>query len=344
MKTKGWSKVFVVIMVLAMLVLSLPVIGACTSTESGVFTLTAQTFLPEMDMTNQFGVQPTFDAIEKACKGRVVLERYPEGALVAHEQMILSTGAGAIDLGPEGLGRYGQIPDGLNLVETLPMAYRTGEDAFNIYYKHGMLELFREALAKNFNVYDIGPGASCRWGFSTSFPVHSVSDFKGKKITTAGAIPRDIAAAMGATPTDIPFPEIYMALQLGTIDGVYFTFPELESMKWKEVAKYVVFPPLTNASVYSWLINLDTWNSLPSDIQQTIEKVVKDQFMPSFNAQADAEAKVFSDPGITVMKLSDKDVAFMQDLAMKAWDEKIASKGPLGAKAIKIIKDYYGQK
>ena len=72
MKTKGWSKVFVVIMVLAMLVLSLPVIGACTSTESGVFTLTAQTFLPEMDMTNQFGVQPTFDAIEKACKGRVV--------------------------------------------------------------------------------------------------------------------------------------------------------------------------------------------------------------------------------------------------------------------------------
>jgi TRAP-type C4-dicarboxylate transport system substrate-binding protein len=340
---KRWLKLFVPVMVLAALLLSLPMTGACTPKESGVFTLKAQTFLPEMDMTNQLGVQPTFDAIEKACNGRVVLERFPEGALVAHEAMIFSTGEGAIDLGPEGLGRYGQIPDGLNLVETLPMAYRTGEDAFNIYYEHGMLELFREALAKNFNVYDIGPGAASRWGFSTSFPVHSVSDFKGKKIATAGAIPRDIAAAMGATPTDIPFPEIYMALKLGTIDGVYFTFPELESMKWKEAASYIVLPALTNASVYSWLMNLDTWNSLPADIQGTIKEVVKDQFMPSFNAQADAEAEIFNNPDITVTELSDVDTAFIQDLAMKAWDEKIALKGPMGAEAIKIIKDYYGK-
>jgi TRAP-type C4-dicarboxylate transport system substrate-binding protein len=325
------------------LALSLTLTSACAPKEEEVFTLKAQTFLPEMDMTNQCAVQPVFDAIEKACGGRVVLERYPEGALVAHEAMIYSTSAGAIDLGPEGLGRYGQIPDGLNLVEVLPMAYETGEDAFKIYYEHGMLELFREVMAENFNVYYIGPGASCRWGFSTSFPVHSLKDFEGKKLTAAGALTADIVAAIGATPTDIPFPEIYMALKLGTVDGVYFTFPELESMKWKEAAHYVVLPALVNASVFSWLMNLDTWNSLPADIQQTIEGVVKDQFMPGFNAQAEAEAAVLESPDITVMELPSEDFAALQDIAMRIWDEKIVSKGPLGAKAIEIINSYYGR-
>jgi TRAP-type C4-dicarboxylate transport system substrate-binding protein len=340
---KRWPRFFIPITILTVLALSLPLTSACAPKEAEVFTLKAQTFLPEMDMTNQCGVQPTFDAIEEACGGRVVLERYPEGALVAHEQMIYSTSAGAIDLGPEGLGRYGQIPDGLNLMETLPMGYLTGEDAFNIYYEHGMLDLFREVMAKNFNVYDIGPGASCRWGFSTSFPVRSIEDFKGKKIAVASTSVADILSNMGATPTDIPFPEIYMALKLGTIDGVYFTFPELESMKWKEAAHYVVMPALVNASVYSWLMNLDTWNALPADIQQIIEGVVKDQFMPSFKAQAEAEAAVLESPDITVMELPSEDVAFIQEVAMKNWQERIESKGPLGAKAIEIVNSYYGR-
>lgn len=302
-------------------------------------TIRAQTFLSSEDMTDALMVQPTFDAIEKVAGNAIKLKRYPEGALVGFREMLTGVMSGAIDLAPMGLGNRGDIPDGLYQIESLPMAWPSGEDAFKVYYEHGMLDLFREVMAKHFNVHIIGPGAAASWGFTTSFPVKSLKDFKGKKFRAHGYA--ELFKKLGAAPANVPFPELYMALQLGTIDGIIFTYPELESMKLKEVAPYVIKPFLNGVVLCSWVMNMDKWKALPSDTQKKIEQVVKDQFLPCYHAQKKAEQKIFDDPKVTVVELPKADADFLKSELHKTWDYLVADKGPLGKKAIDIIRNYY---
>lgn len=50
--------------------------------------------------------------------------------------------------------------------------------------------------------------------------VRTAADLKGKKIRCPGALPSDAMRLLGAVPTYIGAPDLYMALQKGTIDGL----------------------------------------------------------------------------------------------------------------------------
>ena len=70
-----------------------------------------------------------------------------------------------------------------------------------------------------------------------------------------------LGKAMGANPTAIPFNDLYLALQTGTVDGQDNPLPTVQSAKFYEVQKSI---SLTNHLVDSvWpTINLNTWNKL----------------------------------------------------------------------------------
>ena len=70
-----------------------------------------------------------------------------------------------------------------------------------------------------------------------------------------------LGKAKGANPTAIPFNDLYLALQTGTVDGQDNPLPTVQSAKFYEVQKSI---SLTNHLVDSvWpTINLNTWNKL----------------------------------------------------------------------------------
>jgi TRAP-type C4-dicarboxylate transport system substrate-binding protein len=344
MKRDAKLTISMIVIVVLMLGIGSSLLGGCTTKEPKVFTLKVQTFLPPNDMTHICEVEPKFDAIEEALEGRVVLERYQAGSLVSYGEELDAVGSGVVDIMPTGLSSFtGATPDNIGELELFPMLYESVEDAYNIYYDAGLLDLFREVFQESFDTYYLAPSGSGPFGFITSFPVQSINDFKGKKIES-GAAGGALLEAMGGIPTSVPMPEFYMSLSLGTIDGLYWTFPELESAKFKEVAPYAVQPPMVQVSLFSWLMNMDKWNSLPDDIQETLEQVLKDTFIPCFEDELRAVDVIFMDPDITLCELPDEDVAFLKQVASKALDERVGSKGPIGAKAVEIIKNYYAGK
>jgi len=70
---------------------------------------------------------------------------------------------------------------------------------------------------------------------------------------------------------------MYMALQRGTVDGVFITSTRgVGSSKLYEVCKYWTRIPLVVGAQFGFVINLDTWEALPKDIQETLTEVAKE--------------------------------------------------------------------
>jgi C4-dicarboxylate-binding protein DctP len=103
-------------------------------------------------------------------------------------------------------------------------------------------------------------------------PIRTPSDMKGLKIRTP-PIESIIKAmeALGANPVSIPYGDTYMALKTNVADGQENPLANIGDMKFHEVQKFMTmidyqFHP------EPFDVNLDFFNSLPSDLQKVLEE------------------------------------------------------------------------
>lgn len=114
---------------------------------------------------------------------------------------------------------------------------------------------------------------------TTRKPVNSIEDLKGMKIRVP-EMPARVALwkAMGASPTPLAFPEVFTALQLGTIDGQENPIGLIYSARFYEVVKYLA---LTN-HVYGFMLltaSEDWYQSLTPEQKGWIDKSAKEAAM-----------------------------------------------------------------
>jgi len=115
--------------------------------------------------------------------------------------------------------------------------------------------------------------------------VKSPDDMKGLKLRMPGSEAwQFLGNALGANATPLPFEEIYLALQTGTIDGLENPLTDIISSKFYEVAKQIV---LTNHMVSNtfFAMPVEFWNGLSPEEQAAIER-------------AEGEAKKFNDDNV----------------------------------------------
>lgn len=102
--------------------------------------------------------------------------------------------------------------------------------------------------------------------------VKTMDDMKGLKIRTTGGPPTDMLKALGAVPTPMGMPDVYLNLQKGVIDGALLPWESIISFKQYEVVKYYTYAPF-HAVYFTQAFNLQKWNSLNPDIQKGIMSV-----------------------------------------------------------------------
>ena len=107
------------------------------------------------------------------------------------------------------------------------------------------------------------------WARETSFwMADAAADFTSFKVRTPpGAIVVDLFRSLGASPTPIVYPELYMSLQTKVVDGCELPASGVETGKFYEVQKYL---SATNhmPTIFWFLANQDAWNGLGPDIQK----------------------------------------------------------------------------
>lgn len=119
--------------------------------------------------------------------------------------------------------------------------------------------------------------------------------FDGKRLRSS-PIYETFFQSIGATTVQLPPPEVYTALERGTVDGFGWPSWGITDFGWEKEVSYQHGPAFMNVSI-SILTNLDRWNSLSADAQQclTDQAIWLEEQWPSWleerNAQEDAAIK-----------------------------------------------------
>ena len=101
--------------------------------------------------------------------------------------------------------------------------------------------------------------------------VRTLEDMKGLSLISAGGFLAKKLEAFGATPVTIPPSESYEAIERGMADGTLYTHDTLKSRNLVDFIQWGLNVAISFGGPQMGM-NLDTWNSLPKDIQAVFDK------------------------------------------------------------------------
>lgn len=206
--------------------------------------------------------------VEKRSNGRVKITYQPGGTLLKGPQIYDGVLKGIADIGNSVFAySKGIFP----VIEAyhLPLGFQSGyANSFiiNDYYnKFNPKELTK---VKVLYLHAHGPGL-----LHSKKSVTSLEEFKGLKVRSVGTAAK-AAEALGGIPVAMGMGGAYEALQKGVVD-VHFAPPEvLKGWKHAEVIKYTLQSySVSYSNAFYVIMNLDKWNSLPTDVQKIFELV-----------------------------------------------------------------------
>jgi TRAP-type C4-dicarboxylate transport system substrate-binding protein len=243
--------------------------GSSGSDDSTVYHLSLSFHDSSQAIKTQF-VQKWADEVKEATDGRVEITVYAGGTLASSTDALDAVKQRTCDMAVCFTSFFpGQFP--LTEVVSLPM---TGLDnavqATNVLWD---LWDYSEALQEELSPYKVlmlysNPNNI----IGTTSPVYTADDMKGLKLRVTSGTPADMSVAWGATPMTISSSEIYQSLEKDVIQGYLIDYTGVNAWSLYEVTDYYTEMPFYVAP-WALLMNMDSWNALPSDLQEIIDSL-----------------------------------------------------------------------
>ncbi|WP_434623151.1 C4-dicarboxylate TRAP transporter substrate-binding protein [Azospirillum sp. B2RO_4] len=155
----------------------------------------------------------------------------------------------------------------------------------------------------------------------TNKPVKVPADLNGVRVRTPGApVWMETIRAMGATPTPLPWSEVYTAMQQQVIDGAEAQDPAIYGSRLYEVAKYLT--KTGHINLITGIVTSAAWfDSLPKDMQTILReeslKAGDDASKATEASLADFE-KQMTEKGMQVVSI---DVAPFREATASVYDK-----------------------
>jgi C4-dicarboxylate-binding protein DctP len=207
--------------------------------------------------------------VERLSGGRIKVEIYPNGQLGDQRSSVEQVRKGTIEAVNISSGVLASLYfEKLGIVD-MPFTFSSREVAVRLFDINNPFtrKLVEECIEKTgIRILNLLP-----FGFrqltNDVRPIRTPDDMKGLKIRTMEIVPHmKLIESLGATPTPIPFLELYTSLQTKVVDGQENPFSNIIAQKFYQVQKYVT---LTGhlLGVGATLINEKWYQSLPDDLK-----------------------------------------------------------------------------
>ncbi|MCW2244085.1 TRAP transporter substrate-binding protein [Azospirillum canadense] len=212
--------------------------------------------------TSHYGVGATAmgDELSRLSGGKWTIKQFPANALGGEREMVEGAQIGTVDIVVTSSGPVGNfVPD--TLITDIPFLFKDyahahavldgpiGQAILDQFPKHGLI-----ALAWGENGF--------RNLTNSKHPVKSPADAKGLKIRTMeNQVHMTAFKTLGVLPTPMAFPELFTAMQQGTVDGQENPIGVILSAKFSQVQKYLT----VTQHVYSpalIILSPSVWNKL----------------------------------------------------------------------------------
>jgi tripartite ATP-independent transporter DctP family solute receptor len=177
--------------------------------------------------------------VNKRTNGAIVVNIFPNNSLGSPPEQLEQTKLGAIDMAVPTQGQLDKYIKAFGACE-LPFAFRDYDHAHKVLDSDAVMGwLSPLAAQQNFIIL-----SNWEYGFrnltNSKKPINSPDDVKGMKIRTPPEIQISASIeALGGVVTQIAFPELYLALSQGVIDGEENPIAVIYFNKYQEVQKHL---------------------------------------------------------------------------------------------------------
>jgi tripartite ATP-independent transporter DctP family solute receptor len=247
--------------------------------------------------------------IEAKTNGETTINIYPLGSLGTPTEMVEQATDGVVHFANVSVGNLGTIvPE--SQVFLLPYTLPSEPKAISSMLSES--KVIYDQLGSDFNtkglklhtMYSEGPQV-----WTTNKPVRKPADLDNFKMRVmVSPILLKAYEDLGASPTPLPFGEVYGALQLKTVDGQINPVPTIEEMKFYEVTDYMIWAG-EQELVTTIVSGTDWYETLAPAKQQLISETMAemrpfiDKIVADFNQEKLAKIKA-AKPSIEFIKLN----------------------------------------
>jgi len=288
-------------------------VAAAFAAAAGAQTVLKFSHTDQQAGARQAAAQLFAKKVEELTQGRYRVQVFCCSQLGNDPKNIEQLALGGIDFTVSSTGSYAPHVPTLNLT-MMPFMVDSYEQGWKLYDSSPWLKAqFDKAPAKGFRFL-----ATWEAGFrsmTTREPLNSPDDAKGKKLRTfPNEMMRWTLEAMGFNIQIMPLPEVFLAIQQGTVSGQENPIDTIYSNKFYEVAPHVT---LTN-HVYSPIpltISEKTWQKLSPADQKAVTEAAQTaaKYSREFIAGNDANqlkemasrgAKINAKPNVAAFRTS----------------------------------------
>jgi TRAP-type transport system periplasmic protein len=225
--------------------------------------------------TSHYGASATAmgEELAKRTNGKWTIKQFPANALGGEREMVEGLQIGTVDLVATSTGPVGNfVPD--TLLTDIPFLFRDyahadavldgpiGQQILDQFPKNGLV-----ALAWGENGF--------RNLTNSKRPVRTPEDARGLKVRTMeNQVHMTAFRTIGVLPTPMAFPELFTALQQGTVDGQENPIGVILGAKFPQVQKYLTI----SQHVYSpalILMSPAVWNKLSAEEKTAFKEAAK---------------------------------------------------------------------
>ena len=214
--------------------------------------------------------------------------------------------------------------------QQVPFAFRSASHAHEAMDSALGAYIREEMAARGIHGFPVGAfDTGMRQVTAVTRPVVVPADLKGMRMRVpAGPLFNDMFRTLGAVPVTVNSIEIYAALADGRADAQENPLALVDSFRLYEVVKYI---SMTSHmwSGFNQMAHLPTWQRLPADVQEIIERNVAQAVRLQRQDQAEANGRLR--PELTKRGLAFNDVdqaPFRRELSgfYKTWKEKLGTR------------------
>lgn len=279
-------------------------------------------FVNVKDHPHGIGAERFAELVGKKSGGKLVVKLYPGGTLGGDIQVVSSLQGGTIDLSVMVPGALvGQSKE--FGVFDLPFLFKDAREADAVLdgaFGKKLLERLPEKGLVGLGYWDHG----FRNMTTSKKAIVSADDFQGLKIRVLQIpIYIDMMKALGANPLPLPFPELYGALESGTVDGQENPLTSIVGSKLHEAQKFL---SITRHS-YNPLVVLaskKSWDKLSEEDRKVLLEAANEAKSYQRKVSRDAEAKALDTikaAGLKVNEVSAAEVERMREKVKPAADK-----------------------
>jgi len=283
------------------------------------------------------GMEKFAELVGEKSGGKIKVRLFPGGTLGGDVQTLSALQGGTVEMAVMNAGLLSSLSKDFALVD-LPFLFDTPQQADAVMdgpFGAALMAEMPEKGLVGLGYWELG----FRQVTNNRRPINTVEDIAGLKMRVVQSpVLIDLFNALGANAVPMPFPEVYGALETGTVDGQENPFPNILASKLYEVQEHLAITRhVYNPQIV--MISKKTWDGLNEEERKVIQDAAveaRDFQRATSRAQSDEALAQLKENGMQVTELPPEEIAKLREKAGPVVEKHTAEAKP---EVVKLLQD-----